>query len=111
MVTYTYYNTLLGCDPLTGGKIKTSNEIIPYFVSEINKVPGFLGIYYASLFSGALSSMSTAYNSTSALIWEDWLRPILKNRLSKRQVLVAVKLICKFSIAFYQSPWQFSVVL
>ena len=107
MVAYTYYNVIIGCDPLTSGIVSNTNQIIPHFVSEIVNLPGFLGIYYASIFSGALSSMSTSYNSISCLIWEDWLKPILKDKLSKKQTMIAVKFICKSLTQFQHHKRNF----
>lgn len=99
LVAYAYYNVTIGCDPLKNNEIKGGNELVPHFVHDVMNIPGYLGIYYACLFSGALSSMSTAYNSTSNLIWEDWLRPMLESKLSKHQIMVLVKSICKLTEA------------
>ena len=93
MVTFTYFNDVLGCDPLTSGILGDPNQVIPYFVEQVIKLPGFLGIYYSCLFSGSISSMSTAYNSVSAMLWEDWLRSWLEPKMTKRQIMITVKVI------------------
>ena len=106
LVLYAYYNVTVGCDPFSSGLIENLNQLTPYFVTQIMNFPGFLGIYYSSIFSGALSSMSTSYNSTSALLWEDWLRPYLHDKLSNRQVLIVIRCLS----IFYKSIFSDTLV-
>ncbi|KAH9519976.1 hypothetical protein Btru_071398 [Bulinus truncatus] len=60
------------CDPLAAGRITSSNQLMPYFVMEtLSFIPGFPGLYLASVFSGALSTLSSGINSLAAVTVED----------------------------------------
>ncbi|RUS88035.1 hypothetical protein EGW08_004201 [Elysia chlorotica] len=55
------------CDPLTAGYIKNSNQMMPYFILiTLRFLPGFAGLYISSVFSGALSTLSSGINSLAA---------------------------------------------
>ena len=57
-----------GCDPLSLGMIARSDQIAPHFVLEyLSSIPGFVGLFIATLFSGALSSLSSGINSMAAV--------------------------------------------
>lgn len=52
MVVYAVY---VSCDPLAAGYITKPDEILPFFVEDrLSFIPGFLGIFMATLFNGAL---------------------------------------------------------
>lgn len=47
----TYYN----CDPFKGGYIGKMDELLPYFIIEkLSYIPGFMGLFMATLFNGSL---------------------------------------------------------
>lgn len=49
------YSTYFMCDPMEAGYIKKIDEILPFFVEDkLSYIPGFLGIFMATLFNGAL---------------------------------------------------------
>ena len=49
------YSTYAMCDPLKEGFIGKQDEILPFFVEDqMAFIPGFLGIFMATLFNGAL---------------------------------------------------------
>lgn len=52
MVIYACYFI---CDPLSAGLIKKTDEILPFFVEDqLAFIPGFIGLFMATLFNGAL---------------------------------------------------------
>ncbi|XP_059148824.1 sodium-coupled monocarboxylate transporter 1-like [Physella acuta] len=76
-VLFSYY---ANCDPIKLGQINNANQLLPYFVMDVfSNTPGFPGLFVSSIFSGALSSISSALNSMAAVTWEDFLKPCLKN--------------------------------
>lgn len=49
------YSSYADCDPLSEGYIKKPDEILPFYVEDkFAFIPGFLGIFMATLFNGAL---------------------------------------------------------
>ena len=83
-----------GCHLLAGKVIDNENQLTTFYMAQILDIPGLMGLWFAAIFSGSLSSMSTGYNSAAACLWED----ILKNmnfakQLSKRQISMLLKLI------------------
>ncbi|XP_070393596.1 sodium-coupled monocarboxylate transporter 1-like isoform X1 [Dermacentor albipictus] len=63
------------CDPLKSGKIFKSDQLIPFFVMKtLSVVPGLPGLFVACVFSGALSTLSSGFNSLAAVTWEDFIR-------------------------------------
>lgn len=49
------YATYFDCDPLKAGKIDKMDEILPYFIiDKLAYIPGFLGLFIATLFNGSL---------------------------------------------------------
>ncbi|KAK2187092.1 hypothetical protein NP493_179g01050 [Ridgeia piscesae] len=74
------YNTVIGCDPLANHEIATGNELFPHFVrAAFADSTGFCGLVLAILYSGALSSISSALSAAAANMWEDILKPRLTN--------------------------------
>uniref|UniRef100_A0A1A9W6G6 Sodium-coupled monocarboxylate transporter 2 n=1 Tax=Glossina brevipalpis TaxID=37001 RepID=A0A1A9W6G6_9MUSC len=90
LVIYASYNQ---CDPLAEGYIQKPDEILPFYVEDqLAFIPGFLGIFMATLFNGALCMMVSNLNSLATVIWEDFLSflPQLKG-LSDKQQLAVIK--------------------
>lgn len=49
------YSSYSECDPLKEGYINKADEILPFYVEDqLSIIPGFLGIFMATLFNGAL---------------------------------------------------------
>lgn len=49
------FSTYFNCDPLQAGYIKKMDEILPFFVEDkFVYLPGFLGLFMATIFNGAL---------------------------------------------------------
>uniref|UniRef100_A0A131XL39 Putative sodium/solute symporter n=1 Tax=Hyalomma excavatum TaxID=257692 RepID=A0A131XL39_9ACAR len=71
LVIYAHYSD---CDPLKAGKISNPDQLVPYFVMKtMNAVPGLPGLFVACVFSSALSTLSSGFNSLAAVTWEDFL--------------------------------------
>ncbi|KAK7467995.1 hypothetical protein BaRGS_00036773, partial [Batillaria attramentaria] len=92
IVIFAYY-VEQGCDPLSSGRVGNSNQIVPYFVMEVLDIPGLPGLFVSCLFSGALSTMSSCLNALAAVTWEDFLKPVLGERLSEAQKTWVTKLL------------------
>uniref|UniRef100_A0A1A9ZG68 Sodium-coupled monocarboxylate transporter 2 n=1 Tax=Glossina pallidipes TaxID=7398 RepID=A0A1A9ZG68_GLOPL len=87
------YASYAKCDPLAEGYIQKPDEILPFYVEDqLAFIPGFLGIFMATLFNGALCMMVSNLNSLATVVWEDFLSflPQLKG-LSDKQQLVVIK--------------------
>ncbi|KAF4533194.1 hypothetical protein B566_EDAN001736 [Ephemera danica] len=66
------FATYADCDPLLAGYVNSKDAVVPYFVlHRFAKLPGMLGLFIASLLSGALSSVSSLLNALAAVAWED----------------------------------------
>uniref|UniRef100_G3MQS0 Sodium/solute symporter n=1 Tax=Amblyomma maculatum TaxID=34609 RepID=G3MQS0_AMBMU len=71
LVIYAHY---ADCDPLKAGRISNPDQLVPYFVMKaMNGVPGLPGLFVACVFSSALSTLSSGFNSLAAVTWEDFL--------------------------------------
>lgn len=70
------YANFRHCDPLVTGKITKTDQVLPYFVMlYLGGVQGLPGLFVAGIFSGALSTVSSAVNSLAAVLLEDFVRP------------------------------------
>ncbi|XP_056150794.1 solute carrier family 5 member 6a [Lampris incognitus] len=62
--------------PLDKGYVKTNDQMVLYFVMDVFKdLPGLPGLFVACLFSGALSTISSAFNSLATVTMEDLIKP------------------------------------
>ncbi|XP_078486772.1 sodium-coupled monocarboxylate transporter 2-like [Ciona intestinalis] len=74
IVLYAYYKD---CDPLTTGQVKIKDALLPFMVLEIFKEsPGMSGVFISSVFSGSLSTVSTAITALASVTVHDFLKPI-----------------------------------
>ncbi|KAK7105594.1 sodium-coupled monocarboxylate transporter 1-like isoform X1 [Littorina saxatilis] len=88
------YARYADCDPLTNKEIENPNQLLPYFVVDVlGHLKGMSGLFVASLFSGALSSVSSMMNSLSAVTWEDFLKIRLSHFSDRKAVLVTKLLV------------------
>lgn len=86
MVIYSVYLT---CDPLAAGYIQKADEILPFYVEDrLSFLPGFIGIFMATLFNGALTINVSNLNSLATVVWEDFLSqlPQFKGMSDKQQL-------------------------
>ncbi|BFZ26142.1 hypothetical protein BsWGS_29181 [Bradybaena similaris] len=92
IVLFAYY-AAQDCDPLGLDLVDNSNQLVPYFVMETLRYPGVPGLFVASLFSGALSSVSSSLSALSAITWEDILKPHFDKGWSEHKKTVCTKLL------------------
>ncbi|XP_046565872.1 sodium-coupled monocarboxylate transporter 2-like [Haliotis rubra] len=98
LVAYSFY-TVQGCDPFKAGYLQNRNQLVPYFMMEMFQgFPGMPGLFLATIFSTALSSVSSIINGLAANTIEDLLRPVFDryNTTEYRKILTA-----KISVFFY----------
>lgn len=70
------YANFRHCDPFITGQISQTDQILPRFVMEfLGHIQGLPGLFVAGIFSGALSTVSSAVNSLAAVMMEDFVRP------------------------------------
>merc|ERR1719233_1809036 len=66
------------CDPLISGRIRSPDQLLPlYIVERMSEMPGMPGLAVAGIFSGSLSTVSSAINSLAAVTLEDYIRPLV----------------------------------
>ncbi|XP_023177962.1 sodium-coupled monocarboxylate transporter 2 [Drosophila hydei] len=89
------YSTYISCDPYAEGYIKKPDEILPFFVEDqLGYLPGFVGIFMATLFNGALCMMVSNLNSLATVCWEDFVSQLPKFKgLSDKQQLRIIKIV------------------
>ncbi|XP_046560465.1 sodium-coupled monocarboxylate transporter 1-like [Haliotis rubra] len=85
----------LGCDPHEAGYVSNRNQLMPFFMMNLlSSYPGVTGLYMSTLFSGALSTLSSGINGLAANTVEDILRPCLqRNRTSDYAVTILAKVL------------------
>lgn len=91
ILSFCCYNGLLiyamyyDCDPLQTGLAKQKDQLVPLLVMNVlGDYPGLTGCFVAGVFSAALSSLSTGLNSLAAVVLEDFVKPLYKNKLSEK---------------------------
>ncbi|KAJ9575571.1 hypothetical protein L9F63_007579 [Diploptera punctata] len=102
------YATYYDCDPLTTKAITRVDQVLAYYVMDIAKgIPGLPGLFVAGIFSAALSTMSTCLNSLGATLFEDFVRPCFKIKLSDKLsnniikcIIVVIGALCVLIVFF-----------
>ncbi|KAL5284019.1 hypothetical protein ACFFRR_006347 [Megaselia abdita] len=92
---YWYYSK---CDPLLTGEITSRDQIMPlFFVETMGHIPGVCGLFVAGIFSGCLSTVSSALNSLAAVTVEDYLKPTIRKCVSReipeKRIVLLTKLV------------------
>ena len=73
LTVFAYYRD---CDPVEEGRISKGDQILPLFVVDtMQSIPGLSGLFVAGIFSGSLSTVSSAINSLAAVTVEDYVKP------------------------------------
>ncbi|XP_056343560.1 sodium-dependent multivitamin transporter isoform X2 [Oenanthe melanoleuca] len=68
----------------------SSDQLVLYFVMDVLRdLPGLPGLFVACLFSGALSTISSAFNSLATVTMEDLVRPHLPGLSESRATLLS----------------------
>ncbi|KAL5284020.1 hypothetical protein ACFFRR_006348 [Megaselia abdita] len=92
---YWYYSK---CDPLLTGEITSRDQIMPlFFVETMSHIPGVCGLFVSGIFSGSLSTVSSALNSLAAVTVEDYLKPSIRKFVSReipeKRIVLLTKLV------------------
>ncbi|KAJ8917443.1 hypothetical protein NQ315_005490 [Exocentrus adspersus] len=86
------YATYYGCDPMSLGRIKSDDQILPLFVMEtVGHLKGIPGLFIAGVFGAALSSLSVVLNSTAQVFLEDFVKGCMRITLTERTAKLVVK--------------------
>ena len=73
-----YIVSFKGCDPIKLGRIVKGDQLLPLFVVDtMSNKPGLAGLFITGIFSGSLSSVSSAINSLAAVTLEDYIKPFI----------------------------------
>uniref|UniRef100_A0A8C5SY51 Sodium-dependent multivitamin transporter n=2 Tax=Elapidae TaxID=8602 RepID=A0A8C5SY51_LATLA len=85
LVMFAYYQD----HQLTQEQLNSSpDQMVLYFVMDVlQEVPGLPGLFVACLFSGSLSTISSAFNSLATVTMEDLIRPYVNNIPERRATL------------------------
>lgn len=76
--------------PLDKGYVKSNDQMVLYFVMDVFKdLPGLPGLFVACLFSGALSTISSAFNSLATVTMEDLIKPYFPAMAESRATLLS----------------------
>ncbi|XP_067885296.1 sodium-dependent multivitamin transporter-like isoform X2 [Heterodontus francisci] len=79
--------------PLQQGYVKASDQMVLYFVMDVlQHYPGLPGLFIACLFSGALSTISSAFNSLAAVTMTDLIKPHYPHMTEARATLISKSL-------------------
>lgn len=96
IVMYAYFHTLQ-CDPVKGGILSNPNQIIIFYIIHIfQDYPGLSGLYLATIFSGALSTLSSGINALAANTIEDFLGENFLKDFSEKTITIIAKLLVFF---------------
>uniref|UniRef100_A0A673BHN6 Solute carrier family 5 member 8 n=1 Tax=Sphaeramia orbicularis TaxID=375764 RepID=A0A673BHN6_9TELE len=70
------YSMYKDCDPWTAGWISATDQLMPYLVMDVLMgCPGLPGLFFAAVYSGSLSTVSTGINAMAAVTLEDLIKP------------------------------------
>uniref|UniRef100_A0A3P9H064 Sodium-dependent multivitamin transporter n=1 Tax=Oryzias latipes TaxID=8090 RepID=A0A3P9H064_ORYLA len=76
--------------PLDKGYVQTTDQMVLYFVMDVfSGLPGLSGLFVACLFSGALSTISSAFNSLATVTMEDLIKPQFPGMTETRATLLS----------------------
>jgi sodium-coupled monocarboxylate transporter 8/12 len=86
LVLFAYYK---GCDPIKLGRIQKGDQLLPLFVVDtMSDMPGLSGLFISGIFSGSLSTVSSAINSLAAVTLEDYIKPFITVKPDKETLIL-----------------------
>lgn len=75
------------------------DQLVLYFVMDLLKdLPGLPGLFVACLFSGSLSTISSAFNSLATVTMEDLIRPWFPEFSEVRAIMLSRLLACGYGL-------------
>ncbi|KAJ7990792.1 hypothetical protein DPEC_G00290590 [Dallia pectoralis] len=79
--------------------ISSNNQMVLYFVMDmLQGLPGLSGLFIACLFSAALSTISSAFNSLATVTMEDLIKPQFPPMTEARATLLSKGLACAYGL-------------
>ncbi|XP_057678237.1 solute carrier family 5 member 6a isoform X2 [Corythoichthys intestinalis] len=97
--------------PLDKGYVKTNDQMVLYFVMDVFKdLPGLPGLFVACLFSGALSTISSAFNSLATVTMEDLIKPHFPNMNESKATLLSKGLALAYGLVCLAMAYLASVM-
>ena len=101
ILAYTKYAL---CDPIQNGDIDKADQILPYFVADtFGEWYGFSGMFVSSIFSGALSTISSGVNALAAVVLTNMIPPKKFSETTRAKLGKVLALgfgICSLGFAF-----------
>ncbi|KAG6921662.1 solute carrier family 5 member 6 [Chelydra serpentina] len=96
LVMFAYYQE----HPLTAAQSQaSSDQLVLYFVMDVLKdLPGLPGLFVACLFSGSLSTISSAFNSLATVTMEDLIHPYFPGLPESRATLLSKLLALSYGL-------------
>ncbi|XP_038252840.1 sodium-dependent multivitamin transporter isoform X2 [Dermochelys coriacea] len=96
LVMFAYYRE----HPLTAAQSQaSSDQLVLYFVMDVLKdLPGLPGLFVACLFSGSLSTISSAFNSLATVTMEDLIHPYFPGLQESRATLLSKLLALSYGL-------------
>lgn len=83
------YSAYRGCDPINMGEISAGDQLLPLYVMDyISNIPILPGIFVASVFSGALSTVSSGVNSLASVTLHDVLDTCVVNLTEAKKTIL-----------------------
>lgn len=100
LVIYAYFFSVQ-CEPIEDGLVSNANQIIFFYIKDIfREYPGIAGLYMATIFSGALSTLSSGINALATNTVEDILGGFLtKGRSEKTVTLIAKAIVFAYGVS------------
>ncbi|XP_073708877.1 sodium-dependent multivitamin transporter-like [Garra rufa] len=85
--------------PLDQGYVKSNDQMVLYFVMDVlQDLPGLPGLFVACLFSGALSTISSAFNSLATVTMEDLIKPHVSPMTEARATILSKALALAYGL-------------
>lgn len=107
LVMFAYYQEF----PLSSQQAQAApDQFVLYFVMDLLKsLPGLPGLFVACLFSGSLSTISSAFNSLATVTMEDLIQPWFPEFSETRAIMLSrslggILLLCIFSFVLSEIP-------
>ncbi|XP_019740573.1 solute carrier family 5 member 6a isoform X1 [Hippocampus comes] len=97
--------------PLDKGYVQTNDQMVLYFVMDVFKdLPGLAGLFVACLFSGALSTISSAFNSLATVTMEDLIKPHFPDMAESKATLLSKGLALAYGLVCLAMAYLASVM-
>nr|XP_020443703.1 sodium-dependent multivitamin transporter-like [Monopterus albus]XP_020443704.1 sodium-dependent multivitamin transporter-like [Monopterus albus]XP_020443705.1 sodium-dependent multivitamin transporter-like [Monopterus albus]XP_020443706.1 sodium-dependent multivitamin transporter-like [Monopterus albus]XP_020443707.1 sodium-dependent multivitamin transporter-like [Monopterus albus]XP_020443708.1 sodium-dependent multivitamin transporter-like [Monopterus albus] len=97
--------------PLNKGYVKTKDQMVLYFVMDVfSDLPGLPGLFVACLFSGALSTISSAFNSLATVTMEDLIKPHFPRMTEAKATLLSKGLALTYGLVCLAMAYLASIM-